>query len=105
MAGILNAKPMRATSWGMAYSSKRDLDMTADGSFRAPARTPFSTRLLAYAVVVAVVAGVVAFAAFALWLALALIPVVLFAVLVIVLTVRFKMWRARRGPSGGITRY
>ena len=73
--------------------------MTPDGRFRTPARTPWSNRIIAYAVVLAVIAGSVAFAALALWLALALIPVVFIAVLVIVLTVRFKMWQARRSFS------
>jgi hypothetical protein len=45
---------------------------------------------------VAVVAGAVAFAAFALWIALLLIPVFLLAVLIAVGMLRFQMWRARR---------
>ena len=52
---------------------------------------------------VAVVAGGLAVAAFALWVALLLVPVAIGAVLVAVLTIRFKMWQARRraGSFGG----
>jgi cell division protein FtsX len=32
----------------------------------------------------------------ALWVAMALIPIAIAAVLVVVLTIRFKMWQARR---------
>lgn len=88
----------------MAYSPKRDLDMASDGSFRAPLRTPWSNRIILYAVVTAVVAGAVAFAAFALWIALMLIPVVLCAVLVVVVTMRVKLWQARRGAGMEVDR-
>jgi hypothetical protein len=76
------------------------LDMTPDGGFRAPAGPPLSTRIIALAVLVAVVAGAVAFAAFALWIALLLIPVFVLAVLIAVGTLRFKIWRARRRALG-----
>ncbi len=77
------------------------LDMTPDGGFRQPARLPWTSKVVAVAVLVAILAGVVAFAAFALWLALALVPVVAVAVLVAVGTLRFQMWRARRRSFGG----
>lgn len=83
----------------MAYDPQRELDMTPDGEFRAAKRSPLSAKIIAYAVVVAVMAGAFAMAALALWVALALIPVVFAAVLVIVLTMRFRMWRARRSFS------
>lgn len=76
------------------------LDMTPDGGFRVPAGPKLSTRIIALAVIVAVVAGAVAFAAFALWIALMLVPVVLLAILIAVGTLRFQMWRARRRAYG-----
>ncbi len=77
--------------------------MTPDGRFTAPPRAPISTRIIAGAVLLAVVAGGLAFAAFALWIALLLVPVVIVAVLVAVMTIRFKIWQARRraGSLGG----
>lgn len=74
--------------------------MTPDGQFRVPRRTPITTRIIAGAVLLAVVATGVAFAAFALWLALTLIPVILAAILVAVGMMRFQLWRARRNASG-----
>ena len=80
----------------MAYDPRLQLDMTPDGRFRTPPRMPFSTQVIAVAVMLAVVGGAVAFAALALWVALTLIPVVLVAVLVAVAMIRFKIWRAQR---------
>ena len=48
--------------------------MTIDGEFVAPPTPPVTSRILMWAVVVAVVAGALAFAAFALWLALLILP-------------------------------
>jgi hypothetical protein len=78
------------------------LDMTPDGGFRAPTGPTLSTRIIGLAVLVAVVAGAVAFAAFALWIALLLVPVFLLAVLIAVGTLRFRIWQAqrRRGYGG-----
>ena len=80
----------------MAYDPRLQLDMTPDGRFRGPPRAPLTTRIIAGAVLLAVVAGGVALAAFALWVALLMIPVAILAVVVAVLTIRFRMWRARR---------
>jgi uncharacterized membrane protein len=73
--------------------------MTPDGQFRRPPRVPISTRIIAGAVLLAIVAGGLAFAALALWVALALIPIAIVAVVIAVLTIRFKVWRARRAAS------
>ena len=80
--------------------------MTPDGQFRAPAGPKLSTRIVGIAVLVAVLAGAVAFAAFALWIALMLVPVFLLAVLVAVGTLRFRGWQAqrRRAYGGGAVR-
>lgn len=77
------------------------LDMTPDGSFRAPAGPAWTTRVIGLAVLVAVIGGAVAFAAFALWIALLLIPVVALAVLVAIGMFRFKVWQARRRMASG----
>ena len=80
--------------------------MTPDGRFTAPPRAPIAPRIIAGAVLLAVVAGGLALAALALWAALMLIPVAIAAVLVAVLTIRFKMWQARRrAASFGGDRY
>ncbi|HUN44183.1 MAG TPA: hypothetical protein VMU81_28160 [Acetobacteraceae bacterium] len=72
-----------------------DLDMRVDGSFRSPPRPPLVTRVFIWASILAVVAGGLALAAFALWLALFLVPVALIAGVIAWLAFRFKLWRAR----------
>ena len=76
------------------------LDMTPEGAFRTPPPTPWATRILRYAIVVAVVAGGLAVAALALWFALMLIPVVLGAALVAYLAFRWRVWQARKAQGG-----
>ena len=83
----------------MDRDTRLQLDMTPDGQFRTPPRPPITAKIFAGAVLVAVVAGGLAFAAFALWIALLLVPVVILAVLVAVLTLRFRLWQARRRAS------
>ena len=74
--------------------------MTPDGQFRTPYRSPFTTQIFAGAVLVAVVAGGLALAAFALWIALLLVPVAIVAIAFAVLVLRFKLWQARRNAAG-----
>ena len=74
--------------------------MTPDGQFRAPPRSPITTQIFAGAVLVAVVAGGLAAAAFALWIALLLVPVAIVAIAFAVLVLRFKLWQARRHAAG-----
>jgi len=69
--------------------------MLPDGSFRQPAKPSIATRILVWAVLIAVIAGALSLAAFALWLALAILPVALGAALIAYLTFRFQMWRRR----------
>ena len=85
----------------MALDPRLQLDMTPDGRFRAPPRLPVSTRIIAVAMVVAVVVTGLAFAAFALWLALTLIPIAIVAVALAYGLIRFKLWRLRRRASVG----
>ncbi len=75
-----------------------ELDLLPDGSFR-PRRPPVTSRIFAWAVVIAVVAAAMAVAALALWFALILIPVVLVAGLIAWLAFRYQIWRAGHGRS------
>jgi hypothetical protein len=68
--------------------------MRPDGSFRDPPKPPIATRVFFWAVLVCVVAGALAFAAFALWIALIILPVAIGAGLVAWLAFRFQLWRA-----------
>lgn len=72
-----------------------ELDMTLDGRFTAPPKPPIATRIMGWAVVIAVIAGGLSLAAFALWIALIILPVALIAGAIAWLTFRYQMWRAR----------
>lgn len=72
------------------------LDMTPDGSFRAPPGPALTTKIGVVAVAVAVLAGALSVAAFVFWFALSLIPVVLVAGAVAWLAFRVQVWRMRR---------
>jgi len=78
-----------------------ELDLLPDGSYR-PRRPPVAARIFAWAVVIAAGAAAMALAAFALWIALILIPVVVLAGLIALLAFRYQVWRAgatvRRDP-------
>jgi hypothetical protein len=76
-----------------------ELDMTTDGRFREPAATPLVTQIGRVAILVAVAAGLVGFLVFALWLALAMIPVVVGAGLIAWAAFRFQVWRARQSAA------
>jgi fatty acid desaturase len=69
-----------------------ELDLLPDGSYR-PRRPPMAARVFAWAMVIAAVAAALAVAAFALWIALILIPVVVLAGLIAWLAFRYQMWR------------
>ena len=74
------------------------LEMTLDGEFRTPPKPPLLTRVLVWAVIIAIIAGGLTVAAFALWLALLILPVALGAAVVAWLIFRYQVWRA--GKSG-----
>jgi hypothetical protein len=78
-----------------------ELDLLPDGSFRQR-RPPVAARIFAWAMVIAATAAALALAAFALWFALILIPVVVLAALIAWLAFRYQVWRAgassRRDP-------
>lgn len=77
-----------------------ELEMRVDGTFRVPPRPPIMTRIFIWAAVIAVIAGGLAAAAFALWLALILIPVALLAAVIAWLAFRFQLWRAGSSVGG-----
>jgi hypothetical protein len=76
------------------------LDMLPDGSFRQPPRTPVVTRIFVWAAIIAAIAGALSVAAFALWIALILLPVAIAAGVIAWLAMRFQLWRARRDSAG-----
>jgi fatty acid desaturase len=85
----------------MSDRTPPELDLLPDGSYR-PRRPPVAARIFAWAIVIAAVAAAMALAAFALWIALILIPVVMLAGLIAWLAFRYQVWRAgaavRRDP-------
>jgi hypothetical protein len=79
-----------------------EIDMRPDGSFREPVKPPLAARIFFWAIVVVTVAGSIVVAALALWVALALVPLVIGAAIVAYLAFRFQLWRSGgtlgRGP-------
>ena len=73
---------------------QRQIEMTIDGDFISPPKPPLLTRILIGAVVIAVVAAALSLAAFALWLALAILPIAVGAAIVAWGVWRFQAWRA-----------
>jgi fatty acid desaturase len=76
-----------------------DLDLLPDGRFRTR-RPPVAIRVFRWALIVALLAGALALAAFALWVAIVLIPVAFAAGLIAWLAFRYQLWRA-----GGTARH
>ena len=81
------------------FGSGPQFDMTPDGQFVEPPREGPAEKLLRYGVVVAVLAGMVALAAFALWLALILVPVAIAAAAIAYGAFRWRMWRMGRSTA------
>jgi hypothetical protein len=73
-----------------------DLDMTIEGEFVSPPKPPIASRVMMWAVVIAILAGALSLAAFALWLALLILPVAVGAAIVAWAMFRYRMWRAQR---------
>jgi 4-hydroxybenzoate polyprenyltransferase len=74
------------------------IELLPDGSFRRQP-SPVVTRIFRWAIVIALVAGALAVAAFALWIALLLIPVAIVAGVIAWLAFRYQLWRVgRRQP-------
>ncbi|HEX4367010.1 MAG TPA: hypothetical protein VH023_09285 [Rhodopila sp.] len=77
-----------------------ELEMTLNGEFVSPPTVPISTRILMWAVVVAVIAGALSVAAFALWIALIILPVAFAAGVVAWAMFRYRVWKAQRSMAG-----
>jgi hypothetical protein len=84
----------------MAQRRAPDLEMTIDGEFVSPPKAPISSRILMGAIVIAVLAGALSLAAFALWLALLILPVAIGAAIVAWVVFRYRIWRAQRAVGG-----
>ena len=85
---------------GMDQNRPPELEMTIEGEFVSPPPAPMSSRILMWAIVIAVVAGALSLAAFALWLALIILPVAFGAAVVAWAMVRYRIWRAQRASGG-----
>jgi hypothetical protein len=79
-----------------------ELDMTIEGEYRSPRKPPFMTRVLIWAIAIAVLAGAFTLAAFALWLAMIILPVAIGAAVIAWLAWRFQMWRGNGSLRGGV---
>jgi hypothetical protein len=77
-----------------------ELDMTVEGEFVSPPRPPVSSRIMLWAIVIAIIAGGLSLAAFALWLALLILPVAFGAAVVAYVVFRYRVWRGQRGVGG-----
>ena len=77
-----------------------ELEMTINGEFVSPPTAPISSRILMWAILIAVLAGALSLAAFALWIALIILPVAFGAAVVAWVMVRYRMWQAQRSMGG-----
>ena len=85
---------------GMNQRRQPELEMTINGEFVSPPKAPISSRILLWAIVIAVLAGALSLAAFALWLALLILPVAFAAGVVAWAMFRYRVWRAQRSMGG-----
>jgi hypothetical protein len=77
-----------------------ELEMTINGEFVSPPVAPIATRILMWAIVIAVLAGALSLAAFALWIALIILPVAFAAGVVAWAMFRYRIWKAQRSMGG-----
>jgi len=77
-----------------------ELEMTINGEFVSPPATPIANRILRWAIVIAVLAGALSLAAFALWIALIILPVAFAAGVVAWAMFRYRVWQAQRAMGG-----
>jgi hypothetical protein len=71
------------------------IDMTPDGRFRDPVRTPWSARATGLAALAAVVAAAMLGLVLAVWLAVTVLPIVVGLVLAAFLLSMIRNWRRR----------
>jgi hypothetical protein len=81
------------------FSRRLVIDMTPEGQFAAP--SPWASRFLRIAVLVAVILAAATLASLALWLALTLIPIAIVAGLIAYAAWRWQAWRAGRSSVDG----
>jgi hypothetical protein len=100
----LEPRPGAGHIVGMNKRRPPELDMTIEGEFVSPPRAPVTSRILMWAVVIAILAGALSLAAFALWLALLILPVAVGAAIVAWAILRYRLWRAQRtvGQQRGV---
>jgi hypothetical protein len=79
----------------MTKPNPTELNMTLEGEFVSPPTAPISSRILMWAIIVAVMAGAIALAAFALWIALLILPVAIGAAVLAWGAYRYRMWRGQ----------
>ncbi len=96
----LEARPRARHNTVMENHRPPELDMTLDGEFVSPPTPPVSTRIIMWAVVVAMIAGALCIAAFALWIALIILPVAFGAAVIAWALFRYRLWRAQHSMSG-----
>ncbi len=74
--------------------------MTLEGEFVAPPTAPIASRILLWAIIVAVLAGALALAAFALWIAMLILPVAVGAGVIAWGMYRYRLWRMQHALRG-----
>lgn len=74
--------------------------MTLNGEFVSPPKAPITSRILLWAIIIAVIGGALSLAAFALWLALLILPVAFGAAVIAWGIYRFQAWRAAKSLGG-----
>jgi hypothetical protein len=85
---------------GMNERRTPELEMTINGEFVSPPTAPITSRIMMWAIVIAVLAGALCLAAFALWIALIILPVAFGAAVVAWAMFRYKVWQAQRSMGG-----
>ena len=80
----------------MTHHRPPELEMTINGEFVSPATAPITSRIFMWAIVIAVVTGALSLAAFALWIALIILPVAFGAAVVAWAMFRYRVWRVQR---------
>jgi hypothetical protein len=77
------------------------IDMTPDGHFREPQRTAWSLRATGWTAVAAVIGAAALGLVLVVWLAIAVLPIVIAVALIGLLVPRLRSWRYRSGSVTG----
>jgi hypothetical protein len=73
-----------------------ELEMNLAGEFVSPPKPPVSAHIMVWAVAIAAIGAAVSIAAFALWIALTILPFVLGAAAIAWAMFRFRIWQAQK---------